>query len=112
MEELRALLDVPVTAKHRELFVVQFIPAPPETLISDRVMKNVEDARQAVRNILASVTCEGIADSAYGLVEAAVEYCDHERNARSQGTRFKRSMLRIEPFKAQAKRLALEVAAV
>jgi len=62
------LLGVPVTAGQRELFVREVVPMPPDGLVTDRVVANVEAARTALRNIFASPTTEGIADTAYGLV--------------------------------------------
>ncbi|MGW4805036.1 DUF932 domain-containing protein [Kitasatospora sp. NPDC004272] len=74
-EELATeLLGIHVTAKQRELFLREFIPMPPEGLVTDRVARNVDEARKAVRDILASPTTAPIAESAYGLVQAAGEY--------------------------------------
>jgi phage/plasmid-like protein (TIGR03299 family) len=47
------LLAIPVTPRQRELFVTEFIPLPPEGLITDRVARNVEEARAALRMIFA-----------------------------------------------------------
>lgn len=103
------LLGMPITAGQRELFVTQFIAAPPDGLTTDRVVGNIEQARQAVRNILASPTCEGIADTAYGLVQAAGEYLDHVRKAKSWETRLGRTLINPEPLKAKALGLVREV---
>jgi hypothetical protein len=84
---------------------------PPQVLISDRVVKNVEDARYALRQILASRTTEQVAHTVYGLVQGAGEYLDHARAARSWETRLSRTLLRSEPLKARALKLAREVAA-
>jgi phage/plasmid-like protein (TIGR03299 family) len=96
------LLDIRVNAKQRELFVAEFVPMPPEGLVSDRVVANVETARQALRNILASPTTAHVADTGYGLVQAAGEYLDHIRAARSWETRLNRTLLRPEPLKHKA----------
>jgi phage/plasmid-like protein (TIGR03299 family) len=109
-ELAESLLGVPVTSEQRELFVRMFIPEPPATMITDRVARNIEEARQAVRGILASVTCEGTEGTAYGLVQAAGEYLDHVRRARSWETRLGRTLIRPEPLKHRAMALALEVA--
>jgi phage/plasmid-like protein (TIGR03299 family) len=103
------LLGVPVNANQRELFVRRFIPAPPEAMASDRVMGNIEQARAAVRAILASSTTAAVADTGYGLVQAAGEYLDHVRVARSWETKLGRTLLRPEPGKARAMRLVTEV---
>jgi len=105
------LLGIHVTEGQRELFVRQFIPEPPETMITDRVARNIEQARAAVRGILASQTTEGVSDTAYGLVQAAGEYLDHVRTARSWETRLNRTLIRPEPLKARALTLVREVVA-
>ena len=52
------LLGIPITPKQRELFVTEFIPMPPTGLVTDRVARNVEEARQALRMIFESKTTE------------------------------------------------------
>jgi phage/plasmid-like protein (TIGR03299 family) len=96
------LLITPVTMGERELFIAEFIPMPPQGLITDRVAGNVEASRAALRNIFDSVTTAGVADTAYGLLQGATEYADHVRNARSWETRLNRSLMRPEPLKAKA----------
>ena len=103
------LLAVRVTPAQKELFVTQFVPSPPETLISDRVVGNVEKARAAVRTILASPTEDGIGDTAWGLVQAAGEYLDHYRAYRTLDSAYTRQLLRPEPMKSKAIRLVREV---
>ncbi len=109
-QELATLLALlPVTATQRELFVTEFVPMPPEGLISDRVVANVEEARAQIRSILDGKTCEGIASTAYGLVQAAGEYLDHVRRYRNRDTYLQRTLLKPEPLKAKAIQLAREV---
>ena len=103
------LLDIPVTDRQRERFVLDFIPMPPETLITDRVARNVEQARAAVRGILASPTTEGIRGTAWELVQAGAEYADHLRGYRSKGTYLSRTMLRAEPLKQRTLSLVREI---
>jgi phage/plasmid-like protein (TIGR03299 family) len=105
----RELLDIPVTPGQRELFVSAFVPTPPDGLVTDRVARNVEEARNALRLILASQTTEQVADTAYGLVQAAGEYLDHVRRARTWETRLNRTLIRPEPLKAKALALVREV---
>jgi phage/plasmid-like protein (TIGR03299 family) len=105
------LLGVSVTVGQRELFVREFVPMPPDGLVTDRVVGNVEAARTALRGILASPTTEGIAHTAYGLVQAAGEYLDHVRVARSWETRLGRTLLRPEPLKAKALHLVRTITA-
>jgi phage/plasmid-like protein (TIGR03299 family) len=104
------LLAIPVTPRQRELFVTEFIPLPPHGLVTDRVARNVEEARQALRLIFESKTTEQVAGSAYGLMQAAGEYLDHVRNARSWETRLNRTLIRPEPLKHRALSLIRELA--
>jgi phage/plasmid-like protein (TIGR03299 family) len=105
------LLGVPVTRQQRELFVTAFIPMPPQGLITDRVARNVEEARKAVSLLFDSATNEQIAGTAYGLVQAAGEYLDHVRRAHSWETRLNRSLIRPEPLKHRALTLVREITA-
>jgi phage/plasmid-like protein (TIGR03299 family) len=103
------LLAIPITPAQRELFVTEFIPKPPEGLITDRVARNVDEARAALRMIFESKTTEQVAHTAYGLVQAAGEYLDHVRSARSWETRLNRSLIRPEPLKHRALSLARDI---
>jgi phage/plasmid-like protein (TIGR03299 family) len=103
------LLAIPITPKQRELFVTEFIPMPPVGLITDRVARNVEEARQALRLIFESKTTEQVAGTGYGLMQAAGEYLDHVRGARSWETRLNRTLIRPEPLKHRALSLIREV---
>lgn len=105
------LLGMPITAGQRELFVRAFIPEPPQGLATERVLGNVHAAQQLLRNLFESKTNEGITDNAYGLVQAAGEYLDHVRTARTWETRLNRNLMKPEPLKRKAMKLALEVAA-
>jgi phage/plasmid-like protein (TIGR03299 family) len=104
------LLAIPVSPAQRELFVREFIPAPPDGLITDRVAANITEARAALKMIFESRTTAPVADTAYGLVQAVGEYLDHVRQARSWETRLNRSLLRPEPLKHRALALARKVA--
>jgi phage/plasmid-like protein (TIGR03299 family) len=104
-----ALLGMKVTDRQREMFVVRFIPEPPDGLISDRVARNIQEARTALRMILDSPTTVHVQDSVYGLVQAAGEYLDHVRSARTWESRLNRTLLRPEPLKARALTLAKQV---
>lgn len=106
------LLGIKVTPQQEQLFLREFIPEPPDGLMSDRVARNIDEARSAVQGFLDSETVlgAGIRGTAYGLVQAAGEYLDHARAARTWETRMNRSLLRAEPLKAKAAKLAREVA--
>ncbi|NEA65328.1 DUF932 domain-containing protein [Streptomyces sp. SID12488] len=109
-EELaRELLTLPVSTRQRELFVREFIPMPPAGLVTDRVTNNVEEARQAVRAILASPTTAPVAHTAYGLVQAAGEYLDHVRRSRTWETKLNRTLIKPEPLKAQALKVVRQI---
>ena len=105
------LLGIPITPRQRELFITEFIPMPPQGLITDRVARNVEEARKAVNLLFDSVTNEQIAGTAYGLVQAAGEYLDHVRRAHSWETRLNRTLIRPEPLKHRALTLVREITA-
>ena len=105
------LLGIPISAQQRELFITQFIPMPPDGLITDRVARNVEQARSAVRLLFQSTTTEQVAGTAYGLVQAAGEYLDHVRTARTWETRLNRTLMRPEPLKHRALTLVREITA-
>ncbi len=105
------LLGIKITPRQRELFITEFIPAPPEGLITDRVARNIDQARNAVRLLFQSQTTEQIAGTAYGLVQAAGEYLDHVRTARSWETRLNRTLIRPEPLKHRALVLVREITA-
>lgn len=103
------LLGILITPRQRELFVTQFIPLPPQGLVTDRVARNVEEARSALRLIFESKTAEDIAHTAYGLVQASGEYLDHIRRAHSWETRLNRTLIRPEPLKHRALSLIREI---
>src|SRR5205823_5385556 len=63
----------------------------------------------ALRMIFESKTTEQVADTGYGLVQAAGEYLDHVRTARSWETRLNRTLIRPEPLKHRALSLVREV---
>jgi len=56
-----------------------------------------------------SKTTEQVAHTAYGLVQAAGEYLDHVRTARSWETRLNRTLIRPEPLEHRALALARDV---
>lgn len=93
-------------------FTDEFIALPPGDVVSDRVRDNVERARAAFRSIyLDSPTTAAHRGTALGLVDAAVEYLDHVRTYKSEDTYVTRTLLRPEPLKARAVKLARKVCA-
>lgn len=106
-EELAA---IPVSESQRRLFVSQLIPMPPEALISDRVVNNVETARAAIHSLFDGPTIpEQHKLTAYGLRLAGVEYLDHLRGYRNDNTYVGRQLLRTEPAKVKLTKLIREV---
>lgn len=112
MDLARELAELPVKESARELFLSSMIPLPETALVSDRVARNVDEARAAVRAILNSRTIpEAHRDTGYGLWQAGIEYLDHARGARSSDTKFGRSLLRQEVVKNQLAALVRECVA-
>ena len=112
VELAEELARTPITIQQRELFVSQFLPIPPEALISDKVVQNVEVARTAVRNLFDGPTIpEAHKLTAYGLRLAGVEYLDHIRGYRNKDTYVGRQLLRTEPAKAKLATLIRDVVA-
>lgn len=118
VELARELATLPVSERGLRAFVTEFVPAPPEGTTSERVRNNIEEARSAVLEILNGANGTITADmrgTAYGLLEAGVEYLDHARRARNAETKFRRSMLQPEPLKRAlvplVRRIAEEFAA-
>lgn len=109
IEYASELLGIHVTAKQTTEFVERFVPMPVADVISDRVAANIEEARLQVYSCLHSPTTEPIADTAFGLVQAAGEYLDHLRTYRSRDTYINRTLLKPEPLKAKASKLVLEI---
>lgn len=109
-DQAACLMKLGIDINQRELFLEKFVPMPVGKVVSDRVASNIEEARNAVRLILSGTTCEGIAGSAYGLVQASVEYSNHVRKAHSKESRFKRAYLDRSEITATAVKLALEAA--
>jgi phage/plasmid-like protein (TIGR03299 family) len=104
------LMSLGIDVRQRELFLEKFVPMPSGQVISDRVARNIDEARNAVRTILKGSTCEGIDKTAWGLVQGSVEYLNHVRKAHSQESRFKRAYLDRSEITAHAVKLALEAA--
>lgn len=102
VELANELAAIPVTDDQREEFVRLFVPKPAALVISDRVLDNINEARSKVRAIFASDTIpEFHRNTAYGLVQAGVEYLDHLRGYRNTDTYLGRTLLRDEPLKAR-----------
>lgn len=109
---MERLLDVRVGEDRQAEYIERFIPEPPPSMASARVLNNVAEARHSLRTILDSVTCAQVNHTAYGLVQASIEYGEHFRAARSKESRFKRAYLDRSQITADALALALDVAGI
>lgn len=101
-----------VTPEQVRDFEEQFFPMPMSHTASQRVIGNVERARSKWRDYLNSPTCEGIENTAQGLVAASIEYLDWGRKANTEESRFNRAMLNQDVMVSDAVDLAREVAKV
>lgn len=89
-------------------WVDEFVyPTKEEHRLKPQALENVTIARQKVASILASPTCEGIAHTAYGLMQAGGEYLDHDRKYKNTDTLMGRTVFTREDKKVRAKNLAL-----
>lgn len=89
-------------------FLDRFIPMPPENLITERTRNNIIRDRGKWMDAYNSVTGEGIKDTAYGLVQASIEFLEWGRKAYNAETRFQRSFLTREGLVSRAIELSLE----
>ena len=89
-------------------FLEQFIPEPPAKIVSERVRRNIERERGQWEEIYYGITGEGIRGTAYGLLQASIEYAQHFRKAQSKESRFKRAVLDRNALVADAAVLARE----
>jgi phage/plasmid-like protein (TIGR03299 family) len=105
------LLATPFTQVQRERFITAFIPTPPAGAVTDRVMANTVESQNRLRQLFFSKTTIEVADTAYGALQAGVEYLDHLRGARSIESRFRRTMISPEPGKRRALKLIREIVA-
>jgi phage/plasmid-like protein (TIGR03299 family) len=87
------MIDQRVSREQIAEFIRTFIPMPPPHMASERVENNVRVARQTLLDILKGPTCAETLGTGYGLIQAALEYNQHYRAARSAETRFKRAYL-------------------
>jgi len=110
-----ALTELKVSSKAMKQFVLEFFPVPHNKglELSDRQASNVLLNRSTLQHLLEnSVTLDGIRDTAYGLVQGAGEWLDHYRNYRGQDAYIGRTLLRPEPEKTRALKLAVKMAKV
>lgn len=96
------LAALSVTPEQREWFIDATIPMPSTTIITDRVVRNIDVARAAMRSLFDGPTIpDAHRFTAYGMHLAGVEYLDHVRPSRSVETLVGRSILRHDSAKAR-----------
>jgi phage/plasmid-like protein (TIGR03299 family) len=118
--QMEHLLDLEVDAKQADWFMRTFIPEPPAgATVSDRVLRNVDEARMAFTDILHSETVpEEIRGTSYGLYQAGVEWWQHSRAARAttiegrMESRFRRAYLEPSAYTSSAVEVAMAAASV
>lgn len=91
--QMNHLQSLKVTPENVSEFVDFFLPLPNHGAVTERVMLNAVRAQESYRDILNGQTCEGIGDTSYGLVQAAVEYVQWSRKAHNETSRFRRTFL-------------------
>lgn len=108
-EHMEYLVEVPLNPEQTNRFIEEFIKMPMAGAATDRVIANVEKSRQAFREILGSQTCEGINGTAYGVVQASVEYLNHARRSFTEESRFTRNFLTRSSLVTTAVNLATKI---
>ena len=109
LELANELLGLRADSQSYQAFLDEFIPRPVALVISDRVESNIQAARAKFTGCYNSVTNETAHGTALGLVNTAIEYLDHLRAYRSQDTYINRTLLRPEPLKGLAVKIARKV---
>jgi phage/plasmid-like protein (TIGR03299 family) len=116
---MSGLVDIKITKRHRTLFLDTWGPTrfPGKGVdISDRVRNNIENARDEFSGIMNGITSEGIGGTAYGLVQAAIEFEQHVKAVRASDdlaraeSKFRRAYLDRDSLIQGAVVLAREVA--
>lgn len=108
-EYARKMIAIPFEDHQLDRFLAEFVPMPPQHLITDRVAANVEESRNAIKRYYHSPSCASIAGTAWGAIMATGEFLDHGRAYRTKETYVSRTMLKPEQGKAQALKLVEEM---
>ena len=80
-------------------------------VMSDRQIANMQTVRDDWREVLESETNRAVRGTAYGMVQATIEYAEHVRKAHTHETRFKRTYLDRNRIISDAVRIAEKVTA-
>lgn len=101
---------ITVTPDQQLQYLSEFIPAPADGVISDRVKANIErDRGKFLHTLNNSLTNSAMASNGLGLFNASVEYLDHVRGFNNRSTYMGRQILSAEPMKAKALKLIREL---
>lgn len=112
VEYATKMIAIPISQEIERKFLLDFVPTPPADAITDRVMANIEEARDAIMRFYHSPSCATTAGTALGLIHAAGEYLDHGRSFRSKETYVSRTYMKPEQGKLKAMRLVEELVGV
>jgi len=95
-----ALANQQVSTADTEQFLDFWMPY--STAMTVRQRESTTRGRAKFRAYYDSATCEGIAGTKWGLLQAAVELCDHGTNSRSSETEVNRVLVTGDTRKAKA----------
>lgn len=101
----RHLLTIEMTDDEVIAYLDRWLPEPDPQIATERVRRNAAAARGEWFGALRSATCEGVANTAYGVLQASIEYAEHMRAARTEESRFSRSYLGQQDVVAHAAKL-------
>lgn len=90
----------PIWIHEVEDFMDKWLPF--STNMTDRQRQNMSDRRAQFIELYAGPTCEGIAGTKWGLLQAAIEMVDHFQPAHNLDTRVGRTLTRVDSSKALA----------
>ena len=97
--------------REREQFIKMMIPEPPAAYISDRVKKNIDEARLDLASLFLTDTIpDAHKNTGYGMLSAGIEYLDHVRSYQSMDTYIGRTLLKVEPLKKRLVPIIRELA--
>ncbi len=111
LADANALAAIGCTPAQEQAFIEAFVPLPDDVAVPKRIKHNATVASDALSAILAGPTSQRIRGNAYGLTQAAGEYLDHYRRAKTDDSKMMRSLLNVEPLKRNAARIARQVCA-
>jgi phage/plasmid-like protein (TIGR03299 family) len=114
VEAAEALARQAIREDGLRAFVETVVPMPVTRAglqVTDRVVHNIERTRESLWGILNGQTCEGIRNTAWGLVQGGIELFDHERPHRSARSYFKRNLMNESAQKQGLLEVVREIAA-